>query len=116
LNVGEVIPAYPILPKQYVPEKKAPPRCPIKEIQFINLKPFLLPRERSKQMMGEGFDMIGKKNMMRENFNKNRKFEDEKRGRGQLDEAKIDEFTNIIQNIVYARDPRIFDNKNGWVN
>jgi hypothetical protein len=28
----------------------------------------------------------------------------------------MDEFTHIIQNIVYARDPKIFDNKNGFVN
>ena len=28
----------------------------------------------------------------------------------------MDEYTHIIQNIVYARDPKIFDNKNGFVN
>jgi hypothetical protein len=31
-------------------------------------------------------------------------------------EAKMDENTHTIQNIVYARDPKIFDNKNGVVN
>jgi hypothetical protein len=28
----------------------------------------------------------------------------------------MDEYTHIIQNIVYARDPKIFDTKNGFVN
>jgi len=28
----------------------------------------------------------------------------------------MDEFTHIIQNIVYARDSKIFDTKNGFVN
>lgn len=31
-------------------------------------------------------------------------------------EAKIDEFTTVIQNIIYARDPKIFDTKSGFVN
>ena len=31
-------------------------------------------------------------------------------------EAKMDEYTHIIQNIVYARDPKIFDTKSGFVN
>ena len=44
--------------------------------------------------------------------------EEEKREKGKLDaiEAKMDEYTHIIQNIVYARDPKIFDTKNGYVN
>ena len=40
---------------------------------------------------------------------KGRKDEDE-------DEAKMDEHTHLIHNIVYARDPKIFDTKNGYVN
>ena len=28
----------------------------------------------------------------------------------------MDEYTHFIQNIVYARDPKIFDTKNGYVN
>ena len=28
----------------------------------------------------------------------------------------MDEYTHVIQNIVYARDPKIFDTKNGFVN
>tara|TARA_B100000519_G_C14012943_1_gene329613 strand:- start:474 stop:659 length:186 start_codon:yes stop_codon:yes gene_type:complete len=28
----------------------------------------------------------------------------------------MDEYTHIIQNIVYARDPKIFDTKSGFVN
>ena len=65
--------------------------------------------------MGDGYDMIGKKNMMRENrkkaheLDKGKKFHED-------NEAKMDEYTHIIQNIVYARDPKIFDTKNGYVN
>ena len=68
--------------------------------------------------MGDGFDQIGKKNMMRENREKRRKYEEEKKDKHDDDEkdAKMDEFTHFIQNIVYARDPKIFDTKNGYVN
>ena len=72
--------------------------------------------------MGEGFDQIGKKNMMRENREKRRKYEDQlreeaaRKGRENEDQAKMDEYTHIIQNIIYARDPKIFDTKNGFVN
>ena len=64
--------------------------------------------------MGEGFDQIGKKNMMRVNRMKRR--EDAEGKNIEANEAKMDEFTHIIQNIVYARDPKIFDTKNGFVN
>lgn len=64
--------------------------------------------------MGDGFDQIGKKNMMRVNRIKRREYAE---GKGELDvEAKMDENTVTIQNIVYARDPKVFDNKNGVVN
>ena len=64
--------------------------------------------------MGEGFDLVGKKNMMRENREKRRKYEEEKlKLKEENDEAKMDESTHIIQNIVYARDPKIFDTKTG---
>lgn len=43
--------------------------------------------------MGEGFDLVGKKNMMRENREKRRKYEDDKKGD---EEAKMDESTSII--------------------
>ena len=67
--------------------------------------------------MGEGFDLVGKKNMMRENREKRRKYDDEKqKGKDDGDEARMDESTHIIQNIVYARDPKIFDTKTGQVN
>ena len=62
--------------------------------------------------MGEGFDLVGKKNMMRENREKRRKYEEDKQ-KGDGDEARMDESTHIIQNIVYARDPKIFDTKTG---
>ena len=74
--------------------------------------------------MSDGYDQIGKKNMMRENRMKKQKYDEEKtaqrirRGHNEDDEnqAKMDEYTHIIQNIVYARDPKIFDTKNGFVN
>ena len=44
-----------------------------------------------------------------------RKAYDSKRG-DEEPEARMDEFTHIIQNVVYARDPKIFDTKNGYVN
>ena len=68
--------------------------------------------------MGEGFDLIGKKNMMRENREKRKKYEEMKKDKNEdvVEEAKMDEYTHIIQNIVYARDPKIFDTKNGFVN
>ena len=49
---------------------------------------------------------------MRENREKRRKYEEEKQ-KGDGDEARMDESTHIIQNIVYARDPKIFDTKTG---
>lgn len=70
--------------------------------------------------MGEGFDLVGKKNMMRENREKRKKYDEMKKDKNGEDmveqEAKMDEYTHIIQNIVYARDPKIFDTKNGYVN
>ena len=68
--------------------------------------------------MGEGFDLVGKKNMMRENREKRKKYEEMKKDKNEevVEEAKMDEYTHIIQNIVYARDPKIFDTKNGFVN
>lgn len=59
---------------------------------------------------------------MRVNRQKKQEYEDkqrEVRRRTQEEddtEAKMDEYTHIIQNIVYARDPKIFDTKNGFVN
>ena len=73
--------------------------------------------------MGDGYDQVGKKNMMRENREKRKKYDELRKEaawrRGHDDdenEAKMHEFTHIIQNIVYARDPKIFDTKNGFVN
>lgn len=64
--------------------------------------------------MGDGFDQIGKKNMMRVNRLKRKDYAD---GKNFDDvEAKMDETTHIIQNIVYARDPKVFDTKSGYVN
>ena len=75
--------------------------------------------------MGEGFDQIGKCNMMRVNKDKRKQYDEEKKNadrRLQIEkeeynrEYKMDDMTHIIQNIVYARDPKIFDTKNGLVN
>jgi hypothetical protein len=47
--------------------------------------------------MGEGFDLVGKKNMMKENREKRKKYEEEKqKGKDDGDEVKIDESTHII--------------------
>ena len=47
--------------------------------------------------MGEVFDLVGKKNMMKENWEKRWKYEEEKlKGNGDNDEAKMDESTHII--------------------
>jgi len=35
------IPANPILPKQINATQKKPPQCPLKDIQFVQLKKFL---------------------------------------------------------------------------
>ena len=52
--------------------------------------------------------------MMRVNRIKRREYAESK-GNEEV-EAKMDESTSTIQNIVYARDPKVFDNKNGVVN
>ena len=103
-------------------EKAKPPTCPLKDIFFIQLEKFKKYKAQHARM-GEGFDQIGKKNMMRENREKRRKYDEQKRdkrGGSQEDDdtqkAKMDEYTHIIQNIVYARDPKVFDTKNGFVN
>ena len=72
--------------------------------------------------MAEGFDQLGKTNMMRINDDKRKKLEESKKEKDKrfnledVTEAKMDEYTSLIQNIVYARDARIFDSKNGYVN
>ena len=52
--------------------------------------------------------------MMRENREKRRAYA-EKDGERET-EAKMDDTTQNITNIVYARDPKIFDTKSGQVN
>ena len=44
------------------------------------------------------------------------RFKKNKQGGREDDDAKMDEHTHFIQDIVYARDPKIFDTKNGLVN
>lgn len=67
-----------------------------------------------KVVMGDGFDMIGKKNMMRVNRLKRKEYAE---GKNVDDpEAKMDDTTTSIENVVYARDPKVFDTKNGMVN
>lgn len=63
--------------------------------------------------MGDGYDLIGRKNMMRENREKRRAYEN---GKDADQEAKMDDTTHVINNIVYARDPKIFETKSGYVN
>ena len=46
--------------------------------------------------MAEGYDQIGKKNMMRENRDKRREDKKNKFGAREDDEAKMDEHTHFI--------------------
>lgn len=52
---------------------------------------------------------------MRENWEK-RKLQDRTKKAGDEAEAKMDEYTYSIHNVVYARDPKVFDTKSGLVN
>ena len=63
----EYIPANPILPKTQHPEQKQPPQCPLNDIKFIQLQKFKRFKEQALAKMGDGYDQVGKKNMMREN-------------------------------------------------
>ena len=65
--------------------------------------------------MGEGFDQIGKTDMMRKNQEKKKEQEAMKREKDDEVEAKMDEFTALIRNVVYARDPKVFESKSGYV-
>jgi len=78
--------------------------------------------------MGEGFDQLGKKNMMRINEDKRKVWDEAKKEKDQKEkdradgetkyerDVKMDEYTSLITNIVYARDPRVFNTKSGYVN
>ena len=59
-------------------EEKKPPSCPLKDIQFIQIQKFKWFQQQIKQWMGDGYDQIGKKNMMRENREKRRQHEQQK--------------------------------------
>ena len=119
----EVLPEnwQPLIPKQINYDVKKPPGCPLKDIQFIQIEKFIKWRQNLAKM-AEGFDQLGKKNMMRINRQKQQQYDKEKEAvenrkmNPEQQEAKMDEFTHIIQNIVYARDPKIFDTKSGFVN
>ena len=43
-------------------------------------------------------------------------FVDQVLGEITVPEAKMDDTTNSIENVVYARDPKVFDTKSGMVN
>lgn len=82
--------------------------------------------------MGDGFDQIGKTNMMRINVDKRKQFDQVKKEKDKIErdrristteeeikqtqrEYKMDDCTHVVQNIVYARDYKIFDTKNNLV-
>ena len=73
-NIASMVPANPILPKVVVLEKAQPPKCPIKDLIFIQIQKFKRIKE-AQAKMGDGFNMVGKKNMMRENREKRRNFD-----------------------------------------
>ena len=58
--------------------------------------------------MGEGFDQIDKKGFQKPD--RKRKLNPDE------DEVKMDDTTQEIKNIVYARDPKVFDTKTGFAN
>jgi cell division septum initiation protein DivIVA len=68
------------------------------------LQKFKRFKEQNLAKMGDGYDQVGKKNMMKENRLKKQKYEEEKvaqrirRGHDAEDEAeaKMDEYTHII--------------------
>lgn len=119
-NKLDIIPANPLLPKTLCLDIRQPAQCPLKDIQFLKIERFKQFSSRSLVKMGEGFDQVGKMNMMRVNIDKRKQFDEEKNKRNPEEqvskEAKMDDCTHWIQNIVYARDPKIFDTKGGLVN
>ena len=74
-----IIPAPMLMPKLVYQEEKQPPSCPLKDIEFIQLERFKRFKNVQVQTMGEGFDQIGKKNMMRINREKRKDYEEEKK-------------------------------------
>lgn len=49
-------PANPLLPKPLQPERRGPPSCPLKDIEFVQLQKFKKVEEPEPVKMGEGFD------------------------------------------------------------
>jgi hypothetical protein len=91
------------LPRSQHPEQKQPPQCPLNDIKFIQLQKFKRFKEQALAKMGDGYDQVGKKNMMRENNMKKKKYEEDKlaarlrKGHEEEEtEAKMDEYTHII--------------------
>ena len=105
MDVGKVmIPANPLLPKSQYFDVKQAPECPLKDITFIQLEKF----KKTKSVvakMGEGFDQLGKKNMMRINADKKKEWDEAKKEKDKkvsannpdfLHDVKMDEHTSLI--------------------
>lgn len=57
------ISALPVLPKAAILEKKEPPGCPLKGIEFVKIKEFTQIEEKEPTKMSDCFDQSAKKNM-----------------------------------------------------
>jgi len=97
-----------------------PPKCPLENVNFLLLKKFQNFASIPMDEMSPGFDLVGNRRKMI-----TLKTEEKiKRGGGAANyiapiaeepQAKIDDTTHFIKNIVYTRDPSIFDSTNGYV-
>lgn len=100
----DFIPANPLLPKTMNLDLKQPAECPLKDIVFLQLERFKRFKNQKLTQLGEGYDHVGKLNIVRT--------VDKKQEEPQV---KMDDATQFITNIVFARDPKIFDNKTNQV-
>ena len=113
--------ANPILPKMQIMDNRPPPGCPLKGIEFVKIDEFIHQEYMEPVKMSKGFDLVNGKQA---GFTRRTKEERQKQAQANKKSAvvfdynvvKMDEHTAIIRNIVYARDPKIFDTKTGHVN
>lgn len=67
--------------------------------------------------MFEGFDQVAKKDGIKSREDRQKYlYGNNRRPAFDPNQIKMDEHTAIIRNVVYARDPKVFDSKTGHVN
>lgn len=109
----------PILPKP-TSVFLIPPKCPLENVNFILLKKFANFTNVVADKMSVGYDLVGNRRKMI-----TIKTEEKIKNRGgaanytepkqEEPEAKIDDTTHFIKNIVFARDQSIFNQETGLV-